>query len=139
MILLFQSHCSFTGHLISSHGFHMGIRNIVLRFPHFSASISLRHILFLAGNSAVLLSASIFHRLNFSVYNLRPISQHHYSRSIRRSTTQWRSQLDIWSSKCKFFREMNNDNDLNLHSMTKLSGWLRYCKCSDQQLSSNIL
>ena len=22
---------------------------------------------------------------------------------------------------------MNNDNDLNLHSMTKLSGWLRYC------------
>ena len=21
---------------------------------------------------------------------------------------------------------MNNDNDLNLHSMTKLSGWLRY-------------
>ena len=24
-------------------------------------------------------------------------------------------------------KEMNNDNDLNLHSMTKLSGWLRYC------------
>ena len=23
---------------------------------------------------------------------------------------------------------MNNDNDLNLHSMTKLSGWLRYCR-----------
>ena len=22
---------------------------------------------------------------------------------------------------------MNNDNDLNLHSMTKLSGWFRYC------------
>ena len=22
---------------------------------------------------------------------------------------------------------MNNDNDLNLHSMTRLSGWLRYC------------
>ena len=22
---------------------------------------------------------------------------------------------------------MKNDNDLNLHSMTKLSGWLRYC------------
>ena len=22
---------------------------------------------------------------------------------------------------------MNNGNDLNLHSMTKLSGWLRYC------------
>ena len=22
---------------------------------------------------------------------------------------------------------MNNDNDLNLHSMTKLSGWLGYC------------
>ena len=39
---------------------------------------------------------------------------------------------------CKFFcvyrpykesisKEMNNDNDLNLHSMTKSSGWLRYC------------
>ena len=39
---------------------------------------------------------------------------------------------------CKFFcvyrpykesisKEMNND-DLNLHSMTKLSGWLRYCQ-----------
>ena len=24
-------------------------------------------------------------------------------------------------------KEMNNDNDLNLHSMTKLSGWLCYC------------
>ena len=23
-------------------------------------------------------------------------------------------------------KEMNNDDDLNLHSMTKLSGWLRY-------------
>ena len=23
-------------------------------------------------------------------------------------------------------KEMNNDNQLNLHSMTKLSGWLRY-------------
>ena len=22
---------------------------------------------------------------------------------------------------------MNNDNDLNLHSVTKLSGWLRHC------------
>ena len=25
-------------------------------------------------------------------------------------------------------KEMNNDNDLNLHSMTKLSSWLRYCR-----------
>ena len=25
------------------------------------------------------------------------------------------------------FREMNNDNDLNLHNITKLLGWLRYC------------
>ena len=24
-------------------------------------------------------------------------------------------------------KEMNNDNDLNLHCMTKLSGGLRYC------------
>ena len=50
---------------------------------------------------------------------------------------QWRSQPDIWSYKCKFFcvyrpykglisKTMNNDDDLNLRSMTKLSGWLRY-------------
>ena len=26
----------------------------------------------------------------------------------------------------QFLKEMNNDNDLNLHSMTKLSGWLRH-------------
>ena len=50
---------------------------------------------------------------------------------------QWRSQPDIWPCKCKFFcvyrpykelifKEMNNDNDLNLYSMTKLSGWLSY-------------
>ena len=31
---------------------------------------------------------------------------------------------------------MNNDNDLNLHSTTKLSGWLRYCsKCCKVGLS----
>ena len=41
------------------------------------------------------------------------------------------------SCKCKFFsvygpykesisEEMNNDNDLNLHNMTRLSRWLRY-------------
>ena len=24
-------------------------------------------------------------------------------------------------------KEMNNDSDLNLHRITKLSGWLRYC------------
>ena len=24
-------------------------------------------------------------------------------------------------------KEMNNDNDLNLHSITKLSGWPRHC------------
>ena len=53
---------------------------------------------------------------------------------------QWRSQPDNLVTLCKFFclyrpckesisKEMNNDNDLNLHSMTKLSGWLRYCMC----------
>ena len=26
----------------------------------------------------------------------------------------------------EFLPEMDNDNDLNLHSMTKLSGWLRH-------------
>ena len=28
---------------------------------------------------------------------------------------------------------MNNDNDLNLHSMTKLSGWLHYCNLSNSR------
>ena len=52
---------------------------------------------------------------------------------------QWRSQPENLVMLCKCFcvyrlqkasisKEMNNDNDLNLHSMTKLSGWLRYCK-----------
>ena len=56
---------------------------------------------------------------------------------IKWSNGQWRSQPDIWSCKCKFFsvyelykesisKEMNNDNELNLYSMTKSSGWLRY-------------
>ena len=55
-----------------------------------------------------------------------------------RISIQWRSQPDNLVVLCKFFcvyrpykesisKEMNNDNDLNLHSMTKLSGWLRYC------------
>ena len=46
------------------------------------------------------------------------------------SCTQWRSQPDNLVMLCKFFcvyrpykesisKEMNNDNDLNLHSMTK--------------------
>ena len=49
---------------------------------------------------------------------------------------QWRSQPVNLVMLCKFFcvyrpykesisKEMNND--LNLHSMTKLSGWLRHC------------
>ena len=28
-------------------------------------------------------------------------------------------------------KEMNTDSDLNLHIMTKLSGWLHYCDTSD--------
>ena len=35
--------------------------------------------------------------------------------------------LSLWPYKESISKEMNNDNDLNLHSMTKLSGWLRYC------------
>ena len=26
-------------------------------------------------------------------------------------------------------KEMNNDNDLNLHLHDQMSGWLRYCLC----------
>ena len=34
---------------------------------------------------------------------------------------------------------MNNDNDLNLHSMTKLSGWLRYWwKEISDEITKNI-
>ena len=51
----------------------------------------------------------------------------------RTNTFQWRSQPDIWSCKCKFFcvyrpykesisKEMNNDNDLNLHLHDQMSG-----------------
>ena len=55
-----------------------------------------------------------------------------------RCCDQWSSRLDMWSCKCNFFcayrpykesisKEMNNsDNDLNLYSMTKLSGWVHY-------------
>ena len=56
---------------------------------------------------------------------------------------QWRSQPDIWSCRCKFFcvyrpykesisKEINND--LNLHSMTKLLGW--FCSCTIVELES---
>ena len=54
-------------------------------------------------------------------------------------SAQWRSQPDIWSCKCTFFsvyraykesisKEIHYDV-LNLHSMAKLSGWLRYWQC----------
>ena len=34
---------------------------------------------------------------------------------------------------------MNNDNDLSLHSMTKLSGWLRYClKVKMKSVQANL-
>ena len=50
---------------------------------------------------------------------------------------QWKNQLDIWSSKSKFFCvyrsymesifiEMNNDDDdLNLHLRDQMSNWFR--------------
>ena len=60
-----------------------------------------------------------------------------FLRHFGHKESQWRSQPDIWSCKCKFFcgnrpykeaisKEMNNDNVVNLNSKTKLSGWLRY-------------
>ena len=47
--------------------------------------------------------------------------------------SQWRSQPDMWSCKCKFFcvyrpykesvsKEMNNDNNLNLHLHDQIVG-----------------
>ena len=58
---------------------------------------------------------------------------------------QWWSQPVIWSCKCKFFciyrpykesisKEMNNDNDLNLHLHDQMSGWLRYWTAGHGQL-----
>ena len=61
--------------------------------------------------------------------------------AVRSARDQWRSQPDIWSWKCKFFcvyrsykepifKEINNDNHLNLHLHDQMSGWLRYCSRS---------
>ena len=61
--------------------------------------------------------------------------------AVRSARDQWRSQPDVWSCKCKFFcvyrpykgpisKEMNNDNDLNLHLHDQMSGCLRYCSRS---------
>ena len=71
---------------------------------------------------------------------LRNQTRSFYTDCQRNVTTQnqWRSQPDNLVMLCKFFcvyrpyeqsisKKMNKDNDLNLHSMTKLSGWLRYC------------
>ena len=36
-------------------------------------------------------------------------------------------------------KEMNNDNDLNLHNMTKLSGWLRYIMYDNRAITLAII
>ena len=46
--------------------------------------------------------------------------------------------LCLWTIKELISKEMNNDNDLNLHSMTKLSGWLCYC-CRGNSLIGKML
>ena len=61
---------------------------------------------------------------------LRSISNIFFVETFKCRSEQWRSQIDIWSSKCNFSciyrrykesisEEMNNSNDLNLHSITK--------------------
>ena len=61
--------------------------------------------------------------------------------AVRSARDQCRSQPDIWSCKCKFFcvyrrykerifKEMNNDNHLNLHLHDQMLGWLRHCSRS---------
>ena len=66
------------------------------------------------------------------------------SKCSQSAFVQWRSQPNLWSCKCKFFsvyrpykgsisKEMNNDNS-NLHSMTKLSSWLHYCIRASSQI-----
>ena len=55
---------------------------------------------------------------------------------VTQDLRQWKSQPEIWSYRCIFFcvyrpykesvsKEMKNDDDLNLHGMIRLSGWLR--------------
>ena len=50
--------------------------------------------------------------------------------AVAKPARHWVMQMQIFSVyrpyKESISKEMNNDNDLNLHSMTKLSGWLRY-------------
>ena len=41
--------------------------------------------------------------------------------------------------KESIYKEMNNDYDLNLHSMTKLPGWLCYWQDSDSTILFNIV
>ena len=83
------------------------------------------------------------HCLTFDLYRLT-FTFHNWT--ARQAHSQWRSQPDNLVILCKFFcvcrpykesisREMNNGNDLNLHSMTKLSGWLR---CCSQRFTANV-
>ena len=48
------------------------------------------------------------------------------AKPARHLVMQMQIFLCFWPYKEWISKEMNNDNDLNLHSMTKLSGWLRY-------------
>ena len=43
------------------------------------------------------------------------------------------------SYKESISKEMNNDNNPNLHSMTNMSGWLRYCNRESQNNDNNKL
>ena len=51
--------------------------------------------------------------------------------SVAKSARQFGHTMQIFlclqTIKGSISEEMNNDNNLNLHSMTKLSGWLCYC------------
>ena len=51
---------------------------------------------------------------------------HAVAKPARHLVMQMQIFLCFWPYKEWISKEINNDNDLNLHSMTKLSGWLRY-------------
>ena len=82
----------------------------------------------------------VFYKINYFVNSMfgSEMSIYYVFLGVLRISRTTCLQPDIWSGKCKFFgvytpykesisKEMNNNNDLNLPSMTKLSGWLRYC------------
>ena len=86
------------------------------------------------------LDAGVITLSNVSLWGLSPLGHSHLQYVITLPSMavagSGEASPKIWSCYANFSvfmdykrsisKEMNNDNDLNLHSMTKLSGLLRY-------------